>query len=186
MRILILILGFKGLIHWKSAWKLLVVFFAFASVSWNNKTEVKAWVDSTVSAIVQVTIFGRHKPRDGAFVYRNERRPVFCFNLNLLRKWNHSLQGILLQKRILKLDEPFCRAKMIKTPFIGRALHNLPVVPSVSSYEVWTCAESKISWLLITFRFLSSICSVFLAPCFFFRWTFPMLHFGGKSFRESF
>ena len=26
----------------------------------------------------------------------------------------HSLQGILLQKRILKLDEPFYRAKLIK------------------------------------------------------------------------
>ena len=44
--------------------------------------------------IVQITVFGRHKPRDGTFVYRNERRPVFCFSET------HSLQGILLQERI--------------------------------------------------------------------------------------
>ena len=162
-------------------------FFAFASVSWNNKTEVKAWVDSIVSAIVQVAIyiFGRHKPRDGAFVYRNERRPAFSFNLNLLRKWNPFAPGNFTPKTHFKARRTILQSQMIKTPFIGRALHDL-LVPSVSAFEVWTCAESKISWLLITFRFLSSICFVFLAPCFFFRWTFTMLHFGGKSFWKSF
>jgi len=103
MRILILILGFKGLINWKSAWKLLVhFFFAFASVRWNNKTQVKASVDSIVPGIVQITKFGWHKPRDGAFVYRNERRPVFCFNLKLLRKWNPFAPGNFAPKTHFK------------------------------------------------------------------------------------
>lgn len=140
--------------------------------------------------LLQITKFGWHNPRDGAFVYRNERRPVFCFNLKLLRTWNPFAPGNFAPKTHFKArgtilqsqsdQNAVCRSSTLRpsSTFCSRC--------QISASAVWKCAESKLSWLLITFRFLSSIRFVFLAPCFFFRWTSTMLHFGGKSFWESF
>ena len=61
---------------------------------------------------------------------QNERRPVFCFNLKLLRKWNPFAPGKFAPKTHLKARRTILQSQMIKTPFIGRALYDL-LVPSV-------------------------------------------------------
>ena len=111
-------------------------------------------------------------------------------NLKLLRKWNPFAPGNFAPKTHFKVRRTTLQSQndqnAVKRSSTLRPSSTFCSICQISASAVWTCAESKLSWLLKTFRFLSSICFVFLASCFFFRWTFAMLHFGGKSSWESF
>ena len=111
-------------------------------------------------------------------------------NLKLLRKWNPFAPGNFAPKPHLKARRTILQSQNDQNTVYRlstlRPSSTFCSICQISASAVWTCAESKLSWLLITFRFLSSICFVFLALYFFFRWTSTMLHFGGKSFWESF
>ena len=77
--------------------------------------------------------------------------------------------------------------------FFKRRLHagNDLLVSSVSDAKYHISPRSlnmrrKQNFVTITFRFFTSLRLTFLAPYFFFCWTFSRLPFGKKSFWESF
>ena len=133
--------------------------------------ECKSWLDC---------IFVQNAPpyiRSGRFCRKTRfkaSRVVFwslpCYKelkLTTNRFTGHTLRGLLIQMQNISLRSSGMRRK--------------------ENFEIGFGFKSDIAVLTFTFRFLSSLLFLLFLPHFFFScWGFSRLHFGGKSFKESF